>query len=132
MISATTRSPAIGQPRREPTPDRAEPREPQSRAGRRGSRHGDDPGKDGALDGRSEEGRRLRVTARCRHVADVELERFEAAEAPAGQARDDVEPVALVDGLGDVRPTERDPVEDVALAPERQLACARRSRRGRG
>ena len=41
-------------------------------------------------------------------------------------AGDDVEPVALADDLGDVRPTERDAVEHVELAAERELACGRR------
>ena len=51
-----------------------------------------------------------------RHVADLELERLEAAEPSAGQPGDDVEPIALADDLGDVRPAERDAVEDVAVA----------------
>ncbi len=64
------------------------------------------------------------MTARRRYVADVELERLEAAEVPAGEPRHDIEPVALADHLGDVRPTERDPVQDVEAATERQLGMA--------
>ena len=72
----------------------------------------------------SQDGRRPRVTARGRHVADIELERLEAAEVPAGEAGHDIQPVALSDDLGDVRPTERDPVQDVEAATERQLGMA--------
>ena len=64
------------------------------------------------------------VGARGRDVADLELERFEAAEPPAREAGDDVEPIAFLDGLGDVGSSERDPVEHVALALEGQLAVA--------
>src|SRR6478672_10235071 len=72
----------------------------------------------------SQDGRRPRVTARGRHVANVELERLETSEAPAGKPRHDVQPVALADHLGDVRPTERDPVQDVEVATQRQLGMA--------
>src|SRR4051794_5716343 len=65
-----------------------------------------------------------RESGRSRDVADLELERFKATERPAHQSRDHVDAVAFVDGLGDVGPTERDPVEDVAVALERQLAMA--------
>ena len=43
---------------------------------------------------------------------------------PADQPGDDVEPVALVDDLGEVGPAERDPVEDVQVAAQRELAVA--------
>ena len=59
-----------------------------------------------------------------RDVADLELERLEAAEPPARQAGDDVDPVAFVDGLGEVGAAERDAVEHVALAAEGELAVA--------
>ena len=49
-------------------------------------------------------------------VADLELERLVPAEGPARQPGDDVDPVALVDDLGEVGPPEGDAVEDVALA----------------
>ena len=55
-------------------------------------------------------------------IADVELERFEATEMAAGQAGDDVEPIALANDLGDVGPPERDPVEHVPLPAQGQLA----------
>ena len=57
-------------------------------------------------------------------VADVELERFEATEHPARQASDDVEPVAFVDGLGDIGPAEGDAIEHVPFATKGQLAMA--------
>ena len=43
---------------------------------------------------------------------------------PARQPGDDVEAVALVDDLGDVRPAEGDAVEHVAVAAQGQLAVA--------
>ena len=58
------------------------------------------------------------------HVADLELERLEAAERATRQAGDDVDAVALVDRLGEVRPAEGDAVEDVEPAAEGQLAVA--------
>src|SRR3954468_7583928 len=65
-----------------------------------------------------------RESGRRRDVADLELERFEATERATHQSRDDVDAVALVHGLGDVRPAECDAVEDVAIALQRQLAVA--------
>src|SRR3954465_11737863 len=62
------------------------------------------------------------MASRGGDIADVELERFEATERPAGQARHDVEAVAFVDDLGDVGSTERDAIEDVQPAAARQLA----------
>ena len=49
---------------------------------------------------------------------------LEPAEDPAGQACDDVDDVAFMDGLGDVGPAEGDPVQHVPVAPQRQLAVA--------
>ena len=101
--------------------------ERRARSGRDGRRHGTFPTRGREPDGRRRaRAPRMRVAARGRDVADVELEQFEAAEAPARQPRHDVEPVALVDDLGDVRSTERDAVEDIALAPQRQLAVPAR------
>ena len=56
-----------------------------------------------------------RVRAGDGDVADLELERLEAAEGAARQPCHDVEPVALADGLGEVGPAERDAVEDVPV-----------------
>ena len=64
------------------------------------------------------------MAARGGHVPDVELERFEAAERAARETRHDVEPIALVDDLGDVRAAEGDPVEHVQVPPQRQLAVS--------
>jgi len=58
------------------------------------------------------------------HVADLELERLVAAERPADETGHDVDDVALGDRLGEVRPTEGDPVEDVDVPPQGQLAVA--------
>jgi hypothetical protein len=55
------------------------------------------------------------------HVADLELERLEAAERAAGEAGDHVHAIALGQPLGEVGATERDPVEHVDLAAEDQL-----------
>ena len=63
-------------------------------------------------------GRRV-ATSRISSWSDLE-----AAERPADEPRDDVEPVALVDDLGEVGPAEGDPVEHVALAAQGQLAVA--------
>ena len=60
------------------------------------------------------------------HVADLELERLEAAERAADEPADDVDPVALGDGRGQVGPAEGDPVEHVELALERQLGVPAR------
>ena len=56
----------------------------------------------------------------ARRVADLELERLEPAERAAGQARDDVDDVALLDERSDVEPPEGDPVEHVPFASQGQ------------
>ena len=58
------------------------------------------------------------------HVTDVELQRLVATEPSAGQPRHDVQPIALADDFRDVRPSERDAVEDVEAPFQRQLAVA--------
>ena len=56
-----------------------------------------------------------------------------SAEPPAGQPRHDVQAIALADDFRDVRPSERDAVEDVEPPLQRQLAVAagRRAHAGR-
>src|SRR4051794_1256121 len=86
---------------------------------------GSPPDADGG-GGRSERDRdrpvvRGRLETARRDVADVELERFEPAERPARQPRDDIDSVALVNRLREVRPAEGDPVEDVEATAEREL-----------
>ena len=66
----------------------------------------------------------LRVAPGRRDVADLELERLEATELTADEPGDDIESIALVDDLGQVRPPERDAVEHVEVAAQGQLAVA--------
>ncbi len=61
------------------------------------------------------------MTAGGGHVADLQLQRFEATESAAGQLAHDVDEVAFVDGRCKVGSTEGDPVEDVQSSLERQL-----------
>ena len=103
----------------------------------RGGRDRTDPRHDAAPDERraprpARTTRRLGVRAARRGVADLELERLEPAERAAGEPRDDVDPVALVHELRRCRPPEGDPVEDVAIAPQRQRRVVRAGRRGPG
>ena len=59
-----------------------------------------------------------------RDVPDLELERLEPAEHAAGEAGDDIDPIALGETEGEVRPAEGDAVEHVAFATEHQLGMA--------
>jgi len=64
------------------------------------------------------------MRARRRGIADLELERLDAAEAAAGEAGDDVDAIALRDLAGELGPAEGDPVEDVEAPLEDELAVA--------
>src|SRR5262245_25965793 len=77
---------------------------------------------------RLEDRPRLGVMAGDRGVADLELERFDPAEAAAPELCDDVDDVALGDVAGELGPAERDPVEDVQPALEDQLGVAAAAR----
>ena len=68
---------------------------------------------------------RLGVRPAGRGVADLQLERFEPAERAAGEARDDIDHVALLHECRDVDSPERDPVEDVTIAPQRHRGVVR-------
>ena len=59
-----------------------------------------------------------------RDVPDLELERLEAAEDPAHEAGDDVDPVALVEQLAQVGALEGDAVEDVGVTSKDELGVA--------
>src|SRR5207248_11406493 len=61
---------------------------------------------------------------RRRGVANLELERFHAPEPAAREARDHVDAISLVDRGRELRPAEGDPVEDVSIPAEHELAVA--------
>ena len=83
---------------------------PNGHAGKAGSAIEDFPG--------------ARVGAGWGDVPDLELQRLEAAERTAGEAGDHVDPVTLREGECEVRPTERDAVDDVAFTPQHELGVA--------
>src|SRR5437868_5806662 len=60
---------------------------------------------------------------RC-DVTDLELERLKATERPRRETRDEIDPIALVQPVGEIRTTEGDPVEDVALAAQGHLGVS--------
>src|SRR5512143_857246 len=84
-------------------------------------RQGDRRARPGRLRRGVEDRPGLGVVARRRRVADLELERFDAAEPAAAQLGHDVDHVALGDLARQLRPAEGDAVEDVEPALERQL-----------
>jgi len=64
------------------------------------------------------------VDAAASHIPDVELERLVAAERPAAEAGNDVDQIALVDGLGEVGPPERYAIEHVEAPAKGELGVA--------
>ena len=115
VTSATTRRPAIDERGREPPTERSELERDAARAGSRRSGHDACPARSGSRSGSVSGGppkpwRPEVATSRISSWSDSN-----PPNRPAGQPRHDVEPVALVDDLGDVRPAEGDAVEDVAV-----------------
>src|SRR5258708_2223259 len=64
------------------------------------------------------------MEAAAGHIPGVQLERLVAAEGPAGQAGDDVDHIAFMDGLGEVGPPERNAIEHVEAPAKGQLGVA--------